>query len=685
MPSPKLICCALVLVASVLAPATPAAAQDEGVSPAPILQSLPPIDHPLPASVVAAGDATAAPHGLLTAPGGEAELNHIYTREHQATVPFGPAALEAARQAAPSSEAVVLYVSGNRGQSWVRTQKRALPTAGLQFEAANDGEFWCVFRGEAADQSGPAPAAGTRPDYKVTVAAAPPEVKELSALPSHGGEPLALAWRVEDLAPLVGVTAVATSAGSSQTLKTADSTADSAGAGRTNFAALAAGAWKIKITFEDLAGNVASRTLDLTVSEPPVAKRPAATAEPAPVLPAGEGAAIAARAVPPLPGEQIEPAGAVRSRDPVSFLASRTLTIGYRWDKDHPPSRLGLWVTRDGGRSWHLDQTAAQLTGSFTYRADEDGAYGFSIHRELGDQSWGVPHSGDAPEREVIVVTTPPRVTWLGPLGPATADPAVVLPANVAGMAKLQWKTINGYPAEKPVTLEYRAFRGTQWHALAGPLVDLGEFEWKIPATLRGPIEVRVTAVDRVGHAAAAMLPLDVAPAPVALAASTGQLPQAGAESKDEARRAYAMATLARIQDNWKGAEEQLARATVLDPDYGAAWSDLGGVYLHDGRWEPAVDAYRYAVALLPQSTNARLGLARAQAGRGDLDAANASLQTLVTQDPADGDAWVLYGKTLWKAGDHAKARQCWLKAMGLGGAQTANLAEVQRLLKLKD
>jgi len=625
MPSPKFFCCALVLI-------------------------------------------FAAP-ALAALPGGEAELNHIYTRERQATVPFGPAALEALRQAVPSSNAVVLYVSGNRGQSWVRTQKRALPTTELQFEAANDGEFWCLLRGEAADAAGAAPAAGIRPDFKVTVSSASPTIKELAALPSRGGEPLTLAWQVEDRVPLRAVTAVATNSGLSQSLKTTDSTAEAAGAGRTSFAALAAGNWKIKVTFEDLAGNFASRTLDLVVAESP------------PVLVAES----VAHAAPPVPGELIETAGAARSRDPITFLPSRTLTIGYRWDKDHPPSRLGLWVTRDGGRSWHLDQTAVQLTGSFTYRAEEDGPYGFSIHRELGDQSWGEPHSGDAPEREIIVVTTPPRAMWLAPLGPATADPTVLLPAAVTGAAKLQWKSANNYPAEKPVTLEYRAFRGTQWHALAGPLADLGEFEWNIPATVHGPIEVRLTVTDRVGHAATAMIALDVAPPTAALAATTGELSKANSEGKTEARRAYAMATLARIQDNWKGAEEQLARATVLDPDYGAAWSDLGGVYLHDGRWEPAVSAYRYAVALMPESTNARLGFARAQAGHGDIEAANASLKTLVTKDPTDGDAWVLYGKTLWKSGDHATARQCWMKAMSLGGGQTANLTEVQRLLKLKD
>ena len=55
------------------------------------------------------------------------------------------------------------------------------------------------------------------------------------------------------------------------------------------------------------------------------------------------------------------------------------------------------------------------------------------------------------------------------------------------------------------------------------------------------------------------------------------------------------------------------------------------------------------------------------------------------TISPGDGDAWLLYGDTLWQSGNKARARQCWLKAMSLGGGQQANLAAIEKRLQLKD
>jgi Flp pilus assembly protein TadD len=192
---------------------------------------------------------------------------------------------------------------------------------------------------------------------------------------------------------------------------------------------------------------------------------------------------------------------------------------------------------------------------------------------------------------------------------------------------------------------------------------------------------VRITVRDRAGHQGRAALPLEIAPA---AGAEPGRPAQVAQAARDEARRAYAMATLARLQDNWSAAEKQLIRATEADPDYGRAWVDLGGVYLKSGRWESAVDVYRKACRLLPASTNAPLGLARAQAARGDLDGAAGTLESLLERTPADGDGWLLYGDVLARSGDREQARRCWLKALALGGGRRGQLAAIQQRLRLK-
>ena len=87
---------------------------------------------------------------LFIAPGAmaddrEAAALHLYTSARQISVPFNADALPAPEDDRPHA-AAVLYVSGNRGQSWVRAQKRALPTSALEFRAANDGHYWCIDR-----------------------------------------------------------------------------------------------------------------------------------------------------------------------------------------------------------------------------------------------------------------------------------------------------------------------------------------------------------------------------------------------------------------------------------------------------------------------------------------------------------------------------------------------------------
>lgn len=53
-------------------------------------------------------------------------------------------------------------------------------------------------------------------------------------------------------------------------------------------------------------------------------------------------------------------------------------------------------------------------------------------------------------------------------------------------------------------------------------------------------------------------------------------------------------------------------------------------------------------------------------------------------KSPENADAWRLYGDVLYASGDRAKARQCWMTALGLGGGHEANLAALRQRLQMK-
>ena len=52
----------------------------------------------------------------------------------------------------------------------------------------------------------------------------------------------------------------------------------------------------------------------------------------------------------------------------------------------------------------------------------------------------------------------------------------------------------------------------------------------------------------------------------------------------------------------WQEATYRWERATELDPDYAAAWNNLGIAYEHEGRFDEARDAYEKALDLEPDN-----------------------------------------------------------------------------------
>ena len=606
----------------------------------------------------------------------------IWTHRTTIEVPLAEDILPTRDFRGNAPRAVVMYVSGNRGRTWVRAEKCVLPARVMEFRAANDGEFWCLFRGEPITERGPAPAATEEPQRIVIVDTAEPVFRQLVVgQPAEDGS-VRVTWLAEDGLPAAKVKAVAVHETDGTVALPTDGTSHNQGWAR--FQLTVPGTWQIGVQIEDLAGNASTGRCRVTILPPPTLteKLDAAPALGSATTPATPTADLAPPVQTLQPGTKIEPPAEVRSRQEVAVLDARLIQVGYRWDAEHPPTRVGLWVTRDGGRTWALDQVATEITGKFVFRAAEDGAYGFRTHRELGDRVWGSPQAGLAPEREVILDTTPPAVEWTSPLGGPTGDGPARRPAKVAGTAALRWTVVEANPAESPVTLEYRLFTEESWHPLAGPMADTGAFDWLLADTASPSAEVRLSYRDRAGHVTTTSLFLEIVPGQEDRLVA--QPKEVDDEARNLARRAYAMATVARLQENWEAAEKQLLRSTSADPSYARAWVDLGGIYVHDGKWDSASDAYRKALALAPESENASFGLAQSLANQRDLQGAAETLDKLVQKSPENADAWRLYGDVLYAAGNRDKARQCWMTALGLGGGHEANLAALRQRLQMK-
>lgn len=87
----------------------------------------------------------------------------------------------------------------------------------------------------------------------------------------------------------------------------------------------------------------------------------------------------------------------------------------------------------------------------------------------------------------------------------------------------------------------------------------------------------------------------------------------------------YAEGLRARRAGDLDGAERALRGATEANPRYIAAWLALGAVLEDRGDLSGARDAYGQGVAIQERNVDAQLGLARAEAGLRNVDAANAA------------------------------------------------------------
>ena len=90
-------------------------------------------------------------------------------------------------------------------------------------------------------------------------------------------------------------------------------------------------------------------------------------------------------------------------------------------------TRVELWGTRDGGRTWKSFALDDDKRSPMLVRVAEEGLYGFSVVASgPADQPGRAPASGESPQVLINVDLTKPNVRIQGvrPLGETTRQPA---------------------------------------------------------------------------------------------------------------------------------------------------------------------------------------------------------------------------------------------------------------------
>lgn len=206
----------------------------------------------------------------------------------------------------------------------------------------------------------------------------------------------------------------------------------------------------------------------------------------------------------PRPRPAAAPDATARRQNPASggsagpgalLVGSPRFKLQYAVDDAGPngPATVELWVTRDGGRSWHRQTEDPDRASPIDVDLAGEGTFGISLVARsaagLGDQP---PSDGEPPRSWVEVDTTPPTVQL---------DPVQVGSGVNSGKVAITWRATDLHMTPRSVSLFWRPDEpGASWQPLVEGQENSGQYIWTVPPNVPTRFHIRVEAADSVGH-----------------------------------------------------------------------------------------------------------------------------------------------------------------------------------------
>ena len=154
-------------------------------------------------------------------------------------------------------------------------------------------------------------------------------------------------------------------------------------------------------------------------------------------------------------------------------------------------TRVDLYGTRDGGKTWTNNGTAAANSGTVAVRVDGEGTYGFRLAVQKANGTSTQPRNGDLPEVWVVVDTTKPE---------AKLTSAELGTGTTAGTLFIRWEASDAKLAARPVSLFFAANKGGPWTTIASGLDNSGQYGWKLDRRVPDRVYLRLEVSDEAGN-----------------------------------------------------------------------------------------------------------------------------------------------------------------------------------------
>jgi hypothetical protein len=178
------------------------------------------------------------------------------------------------------------------------------------------------------------------------------------------------------------------------------------------------------------------------------------------------------------------------------MVNSRTFQLEYDVTSVGPSgvSRVELWGTQDGGRSWRRLAVDDDNRSPLLVRVDREGTYGLKVVVTSGAGLGGTPpQSGELPEIVVGVDLTKPTARITSARQGTGAE---------SGKLIICWQAADQWLAARPVALLFSEKPGGPWTTMASGLENTGRYLWPIDARSPQGIYLRLEVHDEAGNTA---------------------------------------------------------------------------------------------------------------------------------------------------------------------------------------
>jgi hypothetical protein len=452
----------------------------------------------------------------------------ISTRQTLFSIPFS---VDQPSESARQPVEVQMLVSHDNGAHW-QLYARVQPTQKqIPFRTATDGEYWFAIR--TVDRAGKFhPETISAPGLRVIVDTAPPHM-QLTAQSGQAGQ-INVKWQIGEQNPRPDSLSLQYRSlpnGAWQTVAVDEKNSrvsDGAQNGEVSWWPQP-GSREIQIRAEvaDAAGNKSVSHAQVKIDKDATTNPSPAVAgkgkvDPAPKLPAAPvptaektdrlanrsnnidvpSGGVSLGLNPPI-GNRYQAAGDTPTDPQLRLLPAgerprmintRLFELDYDLESVGPSgvSRVELWGTRDGGRTWRMFAVDDDNRSPISVSVDEEGIYGFRIVATSGaGLSQEPPKSGDLPSIWVGVDLTKPIAHIISAdLGKGKDD----------GQLLIAWEASDKMLADRPVTLAFSQNPNGPWTTIATGLENSGRYTWTIDSRVPPLIYLRLEVRDEAGN-----------------------------------------------------------------------------------------------------------------------------------------------------------------------------------------